>query len=332
MVIVRCLVMVDYGLGFKGSPWSSHLRIGALVWAMTLAFGGLAPYRVAAAQRAKNVGTKTLTLGLISEINQSAIEDHFRDFVRYVARRLSPGSEVEGKVVIAPTVFELAKLLEQERVDFYLESVYPTYTINYVHGVGKALLRRWKGGVSEYQSLIFTKRDSGIRRLEDLRGKTIVFEDTGSTSGYILPKLFLQRNGFKLVEKRDYDPYALPSEITYRFAYSQARLLEMVLTEQAGAGAFSDDDYGGLSKEKKAEITVLAQTERLPRHLVSVRSNLPPQTTTRLEEILLAMHEDPEGQRILKRTDQTTKFDPVPGGEEGLRKRLLATFYSPDKR
>jgi ABC-type phosphate/phosphonate transport system substrate-binding protein len=332
MVIIKRIATDFNRFASRGSLYRSRLRISTLLWAFTLAFGGFAPCRVAAAQPDKRVNTKTLTLGLISEINQSAIEDHFRDFVDYVARRLSPGSEAEGKVVVAPTVFELAKLLEQNRVDFYFDSVYPTYTINYVHGVGKTLLRRWKGGVAEYQSLIFTKRGSGIRRLEDLRGRTIVFEDPGSTSGYILPKLFLQRSGFKLVEKREYDPFASPTEIKYLFAYAQDRLLEMVLTEQAGAGAFSDDDYAGLRTEKKAEINVLAQTERLPRHLVSVRANMPPQTAARLEEILLAMPEDAEGQRVLKRTDQTTKFDPVPGGEEGLRKRLLATFYSPDKK
>jgi ABC-type phosphate/phosphonate transport system substrate-binding protein len=77
---------------------------------------------------------------------------------------------------------------------------------------------------------------------------------------------------------------------------------------------------------------VLAQTERLPRHLLSVRSDLPPALVARLEEILLAMHEDETGRRILNKTDQTTKFDPLPEGEAGLRRRLLETFYSREKQ
>ena len=51
-----------------------------------------------------------------------------------------------------------------------------------------------------------------------------------------------------------------------------------------------------------------------------------------LEAILLAMHEDNEGRRILNKTDETSKFDRLPGGEEALRKRLLDSFYSPDRR
>ena len=34
----------------------------------------------------------------------------------------------------------------------------------------------------------------------------------------------------------------------------------------------------------------------------------------RLEKILLSMHENDQGRRILKKTDNTTKFDRLPGG------------------
>lgn len=303
-----------------------------IILVLTLCLAVAALPQDAAAQTAKSAEAKSINLGLISEINKSAIEEHFREFTRYVARRMSHGSENEARVVIAPTPFEMARLLEQRRVDFYLESPFPTYSINYVHGAGKTLLRRWKGGQAEYQSLIITKRDGGIKQLSDLRGKTIVFEDPGSTSGYLLPKLFLSRNGFKVVEKRGFDPYASPNEITYFFAYSRRKLMESVLTKQAAAGTISDYDYASLDEKRKAEITVLSQTEKLPRHLVSVRSDLAPLLTGKLEEVLLSMHNDEDGRRILNKTDQTTKFDRLPGGEEGLRKRLLDSFFTSDRR
>jgi phosphonate transport system substrate-binding protein len=160
----------------------------------------------------------------------------------------------------------------------------------------------------------------------------MVFEDPGSSSGYLLPKLFLQRRGFKLAEKREFDPNAAPGTINYVFAFSQNKLFDMVATKQAAAGAFSDDDHKNLSEKEKSDIEVLAQTDRLPRHLVSVRSDLPAPVVARLEEILLTMHEDDEGRRILNKTDQTTKFDRLPGGEAGLRKRLLDSFFSADRK
>jgi len=278
------------------------------------------------------VEAQTLTLGIVSQIHQKEIENHFRDFVGYVGRKLSATSKIEGKSIVAPTPPQLAALLAEKKVDFYMESSYPTYVINDVHGAGTLLLRRWKGGMAEYKALIFTKRNSAIRRLEDLRGRIIAFEDPGSTSGYFLPKFFLSRRGFKLAEKSGIGPNSSPGEIGYIFAHSQGALIDLVLTDQVAAGAFSDDDYTALDEKKKSDITILAETERLPRHLLSIRKDLAPGLAKRLEEILLSMHEDPEGKRILEKTDQTTKFDLLPGGEAAMRRRLLDTFYSPEKR
>jgi phosphonate transport system substrate-binding protein len=98
------------------------------------------------------------------------------------------------------------------------------------------------------------------------------------------------------------------------------------------AGAFSDDDYAKLDEKKRSDIAILAETERLPRHLVSIRKDMAPALAARIETILLAMPEDEGGRRILKKTGDTTKFDPLPEGEAGMRRRLLETFYSPVKK
>jgi len=281
----------------------------------------------AAAQGAESA---TLTLGLVSETDQSAIESYFREFTDYVAQRVAAGPNGgRGRVLVAGTPFEMAKLLQQRRVDFYMESVYPTYTINYVHDAGKTILRRYKSGLAEYQSVIFIKRGGPIKRLDDLRGKTIVFEDPGSTSGFLMPKLFLQKQGLKLAEKRGFDPYASPATVAYIFGQSRDKMIDLVRTQEAAAGAFSDDDYAGLSEAIKSELTIIGQTERLPRHLVSVRTDLAPALVGRIEDVLLAMHEDPNGRKILEKIDRTTKFDRLPGGEEALRRRLLDTFFNP---
>ena len=286
----------------------------------------------AAGQTPNRAEVRTLALGIVSEMNQKEIEAYYRDFIFYVARKLSSAPEVEGKVIVVSTPSELAKLLGQQKVDFYMESAYSTYVINDVQGAGKLLLRRWQRGKPEYQSLIFTKRNGGINRLDDLRGKIVVFEDPESTSGYLLPKFFLLRNGFKLSEKGGLDASVAPGEIGYVFASSQQKLVDLVLTSQAAGGAFSDDDYAKLDEKAKADVGVLAQSERFPRHLVSVRKDMAPALADRLKAILLAMSEDEEGRKILQKIGETTKFDMLPEGEEGMRRRLLETFYSPARK
>ena len=274
-------------------------------------------------------GGKTITLGLVSIVFQNEIEEHFRPLVQYVARKLS--AETEGRVVVASTALQMAKLLDEKNVDFYMESTYPTYLIN-KQGAAVLILRRWKGGMSEYRSLIFAKKGGGITRLEDLRGKLIAFEDPGSTSGYFLPKVLLFRKGFKLTEKPGPEARVAANEIGYIFESADRTIIEFVLDNQVAAGAFSDDDYGTLNEERRAAISILATSETLPRHLVSTRRDLDPAVKKRLTEILLSMHQDDEGRAILRQTDNTTRFDRLPGGEAMARRKLIETFRPRGKK
>jgi phosphonate transport system substrate-binding protein len=307
-----------------------HASRHAVVPAILLFFDIILGSR-AVGQMSTGPETKTITLGIVAEANQKGIEAHFQDFVRYLAKKLSSSSKIEGKIVVTSTQSRLASRLAERTVDLYMESPRPTYMINSVYGAGKLLLRRWKGGMADYHSAIFTTRNGETKHLEDLKGKIIAFEDSESTSGFFLPKLFLTKKGFKLSPKAQIDAKVSPREVGYIFARSQGKLVDLVLTKQVAAGAFSNDDYATLDANKKSDISILAETASLPRHLVSVRKNLDPALAKRLEKILLSMHEDPEGRPILAKID-TTKFDALPGGESAISQRLLDAYYSPQKK
>ena len=285
----------------------------------------------AVGQTQEKAKTKTLSLGIVFDGPHEPIEGHFRDFVDYVARKFSSIPETKGTIVIAPTALQLVKLLEEKRVDFYIESPYPTYLINR-QGAAILLLRRWKGGMGEYRSILLINKESGINRLEDFRGKIIAFEDPGSTSGYFLPKLFLLKKRFTLTEKPGLEAKVSPKEIGYIFTRSDTKIVDLLLAKKVAAGALSNDDYASLDEKRRANITILAETETVPRHLVSIRKDLDSAVAKRLKEILLSMHQDDEGRKILQQTDNTTKFDLLPGGEELLRRKLVELYRSPEKK
>ncbi len=132
--------------------YPSRLGIGFTILVFELILGS-----GASAQTPRGLDAKTISLGIIAETNQKKAAANFQDFARYVGRKLSASSEIEGKVMIAPTHARLAGLLTERRADFYMESPYPTYLINDVYGAGKLLLRRWKGGMADYHSSIFTR-------------------------------------------------------------------------------------------------------------------------------------------------------------------------------
>ena len=277
------------------------------------------------AQTKPETSIKTLTLGGVFQDPREPVEEHFRPLAGYVARKLSPAGETKGAVVVATSAAQMMKLLEEKRVDFYMESPYPTYLINHL-SAATLLLRRWKGGMAEYRSLIFTGKESGIARLEDLRGKIIAFEDPGSTSGYFLPKLFLLKKGFSVLEKPSLGAKVAAGEIGYTFAATEKHVVNLVLQKKVAAGAFSNDDHASLDEKNRAVIAILGESESMPRHLVSVRKDLPEPVIKRLKEILVSMHQDDEGQKILRQTGNTTKFDSLPGGEESVRRKLVELY------
>ena len=279
----------------------------------------------AAEKAPQPLNVKSLTMGLVFQNPSEPVPEPLREFVNYVARKVSSTPAIAGTVVVAPTASQLVKLLEEKRVDFYMESPHATYLINRL-GSATLLLRRWKGGMGEYRSLIFTNKESGISRVEELRGKMIAFEDAGSTSGYFMPKLLLLNKKLMLTEKPGLDAKVATKEVGYIFAGTDKNILNFVLAKKVAAGAFSNDDYASVGEKEKSAISILAESASLPRHLVSIRKDLPAPVAKRLKEVLLAMHEDAEGRAILQRTDNTTKFDLLPGGEESMRQKLVELF------
>lgn len=51
---------------------------------------------------------------------------------------------------------------------------------------------------SEYYGCVFSRTDSGVRRLRDLTGRSFAFTDETSTSGHIFPRMLLNENAIDL--------------------------------------------------------------------------------------------------------------------------------------
>ncbi|MGH7360190.1 MAG: phosphate/phosphite/phosphonate ABC transporter substrate-binding protein, partial [Candidatus Methylomirabilales bacterium] len=86
-----------------------------------------------------------------------------------------------------------------------------TADLAFVHPAGYVLANReakamivakdqWHGNTS-YTARIYVRKESGLKTLEELRGKTIAFVDPTSTSGYVYPMVMLIEKG--LVRNKD---------------------------------------------------------------------------------------------------------------------------------
>ena len=205
-------------------------------------------------------------------------------------------------------------------VDIYFDSPFPTLAVEQLAG-SEIILRRWKGGLSEYWSTFVARKDGEVEEVGDLLGEVVAFEEPRSTSGFVLPAGTLIQRGFTVIEVEGPDAEVRPDEIGYVFSRDEENTFEMVLSGKVTAGGVSNEDYEELSDEMMSQIVTLGQTIKVPRQLVSVRPGLDPQVVDRVRELLIGLDQTEEGMRLLLGL-KTTKFDPFPTQEQASLREL----------
>jgi phosphonate transport system substrate-binding protein len=232
----------------------------------------------------------------------------FLPFANYLGKELQSEGIDRGKVVVAKNISQMAALLREGKVDLYIDSPFPVLAASHLSG-SKILLRRWKKGAAEYRSVIFARKDSGINRLEDLKGKMVAFQESFSSTAYFLPKVILLQKGLKLSAKMDPTETVAPGEVGYVFSQADENTILWVLRKRVMAGATDEQSYEKEARGNLDSLKVIEISYSLPRHVVSYRADLPPKLIARIKEILIGMDQSEEGRKVLKEFESTTKFD-----------------------
>jgi len=261
------------------------------------------------------VSAEPIRLGSVSSEPARDIKN-FQPFADYLAKRLRPEGVDRGVVMVAGSLPQMASFLREGRVDLYIDSPFPTLGVRRLSGSSEVLLRRWKGGVGEYHSVIFTRRNIGIDKLEGLVGKVLAFEDPTSTASYFLPKASLIQQGFTVRRYPDATAGVAAGEIGYVFSDDDENTIAWVLRGKVLAGAINSVAYERLTPDRAANLMVLHRTITVPRHIVSYRVGLDPSLVGRIKAILLDMSGSEEGRKVLEQFEKTTRFDELPGGPQ----------------
>lgn len=171
-----------------------------------------------------------------------------------------------------------------------------TYVLAHVRLNLEVLARPEKAdGISTYHGIIFVRKDSGIRGIEDMRGKRFAFVDKATTAGYLLPLYYFKKNGVK-------DFMFFLKEAYFTGTHEDA--IYDVLNGKADIGAAKSTVFDRLAEADEGvrnELVVLATSPEVPENALVVRKNLEGPVKEKLKAVLLAMHEDPEGRAILEK-------------------------------
>lgn len=150
-------------------------------------------------------------------------------------------------------------------------------------------------GLSTYHGLLFVRRDSGIRGVEDMKNKRMAFVERATTAGYIFPIAYLREKGVKDIESFFKE---------YYFAGSHDAAIYAVLQGDADIGAAKNTIYNIVRQKRPSidrELMILAESPKVPSNGLCVRKTMPAWMKQKLKETLLNIDKDERGREALKK-------------------------------
>ena len=253
-----------------------------------------------------------LVLGRISD-DPKAHYEQLKPLLDYVIPRMQDVGITEGRILMARDTQQMTSYLRRGRVDWVTETSGTGMQLQKRAGA-KPLLLTERGGVSRYHSVFFARKDSGINSLADLKGHSIAFQSTGSTSAYIVPASALLDEGLQLEILLTPMDRPTPDLVGYVFARSELNIAAWVHKRLVDAGVFSSLDWNDARRLPPAfrhDLKIIHETPEYPRALEMVRGDLDPKVEARLREVLLQAADDPSAREAMNLFFRTTRFLPV---------------------
>ncbi len=158
----------------------------------------------------------------------------------------------------------------------------------------------------EFHSKFIARKDSGVKSLADLKGKTFSFGSVSSTSGHLMPRYFLMQNG--IVPERDF------KNVAFSGAHDATAL--WVESGKVDAGALNEAVWDKLVQTKKVDLTKLEVFWTTPPYVDyvwTVRGDLDPHLVGRIAEAFTKLRADnPEDRKLLElqRTKRYVRMKP----------------------
>ena len=174
----------------------------------------------------------------------------------------------------------------------------------------KVVLKSERKGSPFYYAAIITRADSGIKRLEDLRGKTFAFGDPLSTSANVFPR--------KMFHEKGIDPVRDFKQILYSGGHDATVLA--VLNGKVDAGATYANSPDGKDAawmrylkdpEDVKKIRAIAFSEPIPADNLVINGNLDDAVARKIEEIFLELSREEKGKKMLRDLYQIDGFVPA---------------------
>ena len=235
--------------------------------------------------------TDTITIGLLPEMNVFKQRQRFKPLAAYLSDNLG----IQVKLTILSRYGNIIQRIKEQQIDAaFLGSFTGALAISQL-GVEPLARPINKDGTSTYFGHIFVRKDSGIKTVADMQGKSLALVERATTAGYVFPLAWFKRDGVN-----DIATYFS----AHHFYGSHDATIDAVLNGKADVGAGKNTIYDRVRAANPRidqELEILVSSPRVPSNGLCVRPGIDEQYKTKLKDLLLNLHHNPQGLRVLEK-------------------------------
>jgi len=234
-----------------------------------------------------NSGRQTLRVAVAAMVSPKETFIYYRELVDYI------GAKLDRDVVLVQrkTYGEVNDLLTREHIDLAFICTGPFVTGNEKFGF-EAIATPVIRGQPVYQSYLIVHRDSPFHALEDLKGRDFAFTDPDSNTGAMVPRYWLKQ--------MDVKPESFFRTVIYTYSHDNAIMaVAKKLVDAAAVDGHLWEYYQLRNDFYSGKTHVIKKSELFGSPPLVVSKAMDPGLKSALVHIVLTMHEDPEGLRIL---------------------------------
>ncbi|MEC9491419.1 substrate-binding domain-containing protein [Flexistipes sp.] len=229
-----------------------------------------------------------LKFGIASMISPEETFILYKDLNDYIAEKL----DMRIETVLKKDYSDMNKLIVDNKVDFALVCTGSFFFLQ--DNEYKLMVTPVIDGKSTYRSYIIANSNSGIDELIDLKGKTFAFADRLSNSGSIYPKY--------IIIKRFNISYENFFQETF-YTHSHDKSIYLVNKGVIDGAAVDSLVYDYLAETKPDEvknIRIIHKSPYFPAPSIVASGAIDKKLFDEITRILLKMHKDPKGKKILE--------------------------------
>lgn len=231
---------------------------------------------------------KELNFGVIPVAGSASMEENFGTLTKYLTKTLG----VKVNMKLAGDYTGIITGMTHKHIDFAYFGP-KSYVEASKRANAQALVVEIDGesGLPGYRGIIITKKGSGLKTLDNIKGKTWAFTDPQSTSGTLVPTVMFSKKGI--------DPQKYFSKVIYSGGH-EASILSVKAGKVDAASTNNLDFSRGVGKHwSEDDFNVLWTSDLIPGAPIAARGDLPESLKKAIKQAFID-YKDPKGLASMK--------------------------------